>query len=98
MEPYNTFFSIFLDYYKKCVNSGIDVLQKSIVQQDKLVSDSTENTRFPICPWCGNEYKNYEDFYFPDRQELCCKEDTRKTFFVVRYVNNGVITYKTNKR
>jgi len=44
----------------------------------------TEDTKIPVCPWCGIGQVNYENFYLPDRQTICCKEDTHNRFCVLR--------------
>ena len=81
-----------LDLYKGMLERQMQ-LYKDVMEPPKI---NVENTEYPVCPWCGAEQKQYENFMLKPRDILCCKEDIDKCYMVTRHMSNK-LTYTTHK-
>jgi hypothetical protein len=90
--------NLYLKYSLNFINTYLNNLEKCLKILGISKSKGTCKTKFPICPWCGFEQRNYETFLFQDIQVICCKKNTNNKFTVIRYKDRkDNVSYLTHK-
>jgi len=81
------------EWAAKCIEAALplDLIKAMIKNIDLSTKRDTADKPYPICPWCGKEYRNFP--FEKDTQDLWCVEYD-KPFFVKRKDSYLYSTYK----